>query len=138
MWLQDLYVRFWHEIAARPGGPLAFRFLLQPAVAGILAVRDGWHDAETSRSPYLWAMLHDPRRGLSRLREGLMAVSRVLLLGIAMDLLYQLIVLHAVRPVQTLVVALGLAFLPYLLLRGPVARIGRLVLHRRERTLHSM
>jgi hypothetical protein len=29
----DVHNRIWHNIAERPGGPMSFRFLLQPAMA---------------------------------------------------------------------------------------------------------
>jgi hypothetical protein len=83
------------------------------------------------RPPYLWAILHDPASRSARLREGLLAVSRVLLLGAVMDLVYQLVRLHGLRPLETVAVALGLAFVPYLILRGPAARIGAQLLERR-------
>lgn len=131
MSFHDLHVQFWQEIIARPSGPLAFRFILQPVIAITLAIRDGWKDARTQRRPYLWTMLRDPARRMPRLREGVMAVFRVLLLGVGMDLVYQAIRLHAFRPLETVVIAVGLAFVPYLIVRGPAARIGRHVLRKR-------
>jgi hypothetical protein len=133
MSLHDLFVKFWEEILARPTGPLAFRFILQPVMAAIFAARDGWGDAKEQRGPYLWVMLRDPKAGMPRLREGAMAVSRVLLLGVGTDLVYQLVELRAFRPLQTVVVAVALAFVPYLLVRGPAARISRRIQQRRER-----
>jgi hypothetical protein len=133
MSLHDLHMRFWQELLERPSGPLAFRFILQPVIASFLAVRDGWHDAEMHRPPYFWAIWRDPVTRGARLREGLKAVSRVLALGVAMDLIYQIVRLHAFRPLETVVIALGLAFVPYLLARGPAARVGREVIQRRER-----
>ena len=132
MSLHDLLVRFWQELVERPGGPLAFRFILQPAVASFLAVRDGWLDAKMHRPPYLWAIVHDPASRGQRLREGLVAVLRVLALGVVMDVIYQIVRLHGLRPLETVVVALALAFLPYLIVRGPAARIGRQIIERRE------
>jgi len=131
MSFHDLHVQFWQEIFARPGGPLAFRFILQPVIASILATRDGWEDAKHHRNPYLWSLLKDPAGRMPRLREGLAAVSRVLLLGAGMDLVYQAVQLHAFRPLETVVIALGLAFVPYLIVRGPAARISRRILRRR-------
>jgi hypothetical protein len=133
MSLHDLFVRFWQELAERPSGPLAFRFILQPVMAVFLAVRDGWHDAEMHHPPYFSAICHDPLMRGARLREGLRAILRVLLLGVGMDLVYQIVRLHAFRPLETIVVALGLAFVPYLLARGPAARVGREFIERRER-----
>ena len=133
MSLHDLVIRFWQEILERPSGPLAFRFILQPAMASFLAIRDGWHDAEMHRPPFFWAIVHDPTSRGPRLHEGLVAVLRVLALGATMDLFYQMVRLHGLRPVQTVVIAFALAFLPYLIVRGPAARIGRRIVERRER-----
>jgi hypothetical protein len=133
MLLHDLHIRFWQEILERPNGPLALRFVLQPVTAGILAMRDGWHDAEMHRPPYLWTMVHNPQARAPLLREGLKAVMRVLLLGAAMDLIYQIVRLHGFRPVETVVIALALGFVPYLIMRGPAARVGRRIIERRER-----
>lgn len=134
----DLAIRFWDEMIARVSGPMAFRFVLQPTVASILAIRDGIKDARTERSPYLWTILHDPARRKKRVVEGIRAVSRVLILGAAMDVIYQLVVLHGLRPLQTVHIALGLAFLPYLIVRGPVNRIARHIFHvRAEHAPHG-
>jgi len=133
MSLHDLHMRFWQELLERPNGPLAFRFILQPAVATFLAIRDGWHDAEMHHPPYFWVIWHDPVTRGARLREGLSAVLRVLLLGVGMDLVYQIVRLHAFRPPETVVIALGLAFVPYLIARGPAARVGCEIMERRER-----
>jgi hypothetical protein len=59
------------------------------------------------------------------LREGLIATSRIILLGIAMDVIYQLLEFPTFYPAEALLIALLLAFVPYLLLRGMVTRIAR-------------
>lgn len=129
-WIQDIVVRQWHDLLARPSGPMSFRFLLQPAVAIFLALRDGLKDARTGRSPYFWTILHDPSRRSARLREGLKATSHVLLLGAVMDAAYQFIAYKAFYPVEMLIVVFGLAFVPYLLARGPADRVARWWLER--------
>jgi hypothetical protein len=121
--LYDVTVRFWDDLVARPSGPLAFRFILQPAMASLLAARDGFADARNGRTPYFWAILHDAPHRADRLREGFRAVLRVFLLGMAMDAVYQVVALKGFRPVEMIVVALLLAFVPYLLARGPVDRL---------------
>ena len=52
-------------------------------------------------------------------------VMRVLVLGVVMDVLYQLIVFKTIHPLQLVVIVLLLAFAPYLALRGPVNRIAQ-------------
>jgi hypothetical protein len=46
-------------------------------------------------------------------------------MGLAMDLIYQALVLKTFYPDEALVVALLLAFLPYLIIRGLAARVWR-------------
>jgi hypothetical protein len=46
-------------------------------------------------------------------------------MGLVMDLIYQALVLKTFYPDEALVVALLLAFLPYLIIRGLAARVWR-------------
>src|SRR5208283_426933 len=108
----------------RPGGPMTFRFILQPIMAMVAALYDGVADARTGRSPYLWTILSDRTKRGGRLREGLISTARVLLLGIVMDTIYQVIEFETFHPAEAVMIALLLAFVPYLLLRGPCARIA--------------
>ncbi len=117
--------RIWQNLLERPGGPMTFRFILQPVMAAIAALRDGIEDAKLGRSPYLWTLLTNPSRSGGLLREGLISTARIILLGLCMDVIYQAIVLKTFYPGEAVIVALTLAFLPYALLRGPVARIAR-------------
>ena len=128
---QYAHERLWSDLLARPSGPGAFRFLLQPTTAAIVALRDGIADARASRSPYLGGMLKVPAEGRARLRDGMHQTRRILLLGIAMDSIYQLAVLKTLYPLELILIVLLLCFVPYLLLRGPFARIARWwLLHR--------
>ena len=117
--------RLWDDILDRPGGPMTFRFILQPAMAAIAALRDGLSDARLGRSPYLWAIVRGVEGRGGRLWEGIISTARILILGVVMDTVYQLSVLGTFYPGQAAVIAVLLAFLPYLLLRGPFERIAR-------------
>ncbi len=121
----DLLTRGWTDLLARPGGPYAFRLVLQPLMAALLAARDGMRDARTGRSPYFWTVLHDAGRRRERIAEALKATARIGALAIALDAIYQLRVLGAFYLDEALVVALLLALVPYVLIRGPVDRIAR-------------
>ena len=66
-----------------------------------------------------------PQERVGRLREGLNATARIILLGLVMDVIYQLLVLKTFYPNEALVVALLLAFVPYVIIRGLVLRIAR-------------
>jgi hypothetical protein len=121
----EVLARIWSNVIERPDGPMAFRFYLQPVMATIAALHDGVLDARTGRTPYFWTVINDPSKRTNRLNEGLVATSRVLLLGLGMDLIYQFTVIDTFLPAEAVIVAVLLAFVPYLLLRGPVARIAR-------------
>jgi hypothetical protein len=121
----EVFQRIWRNLLERPGGPMTFRFILQPIMAAIAAARDGIADARTGRSPYLWTMLTRRDTVDGRLREGLIATARVILLGLGMDVIYQVRVFKTFHPGEAAIIALLLAFVPYLLLRGPAVRIAR-------------
>jgi hypothetical protein len=118
-----IWERFWTDLTDRPGGPMSFRFVLQPVMAAIAAWHDAKKDAATGRSPYFWTVLTDPAQRRVRLAGGVKATSKILLVGLAMDLIYQIIVFKTFYPMEAIVIAIALAFVPYLLLRGPFARL---------------
>lgn len=118
--------RIFTSIAERPGGPMTFRFILQPVMAALLAAIDGVRDARSGTPPYFWSLLTGNTQRVDRIYDGVIATSRVILLGLAMDVAYQLIVFKALYPGEAAIVAVLLAFVPYLLLRGPFQRLARL------------
>ncbi len=120
----EVFARMWQNLLDRPTGPMAFRFLLQPTMAIIAAILDGWRDAKAGRSPYLWALLFRPGERAQRLSEGVISTARIILLGLGMDLIYQFIELKTFFPGEAAVIAVLLAFVPYLLLRGPAERVA--------------
>lgn len=122
--IQELFTRFWTNLVERPEGPLAMRFVLQPIVGTLLAVRDGMKDARGGRSPYFWTVLSNPAERKARLREGFAATGKVMIIAVVLDTIYQYLALQALYPGEAIVVAFVLAFLPYLLIRGPVARVA--------------
>ena len=122
----DYLARVWQEIAARPEGPMAFRFYMQPVMSIIYAVISGLKDAREHKPPYFWAIFTEPAQRAELVRDGWKSVRNVFILAIAMDVIYQIIVLKGFRPVEGLLVSAVLAILPYLIVRGPVNRLARL------------
>ena len=98
----DNFQRMWSDLIDRPRGPMAFRFILQPSMAAITATRDGLGGPTARR---------------------LDATARIILLGLAMDVIYQVMVFKMFYPVEALIIAILLAFVPYLLIRGLVVRV---------------
>jgi hypothetical protein len=123
--MDDLAVRFFFDLVGRITGPFSFRLLLQPAMASLFAIRDGLRDARNGRPAYFWTMLHGPDEARRLIVEGWHAVIRIILLGVVMEIAYQVMVFHRIYPVELIVVVWLLAILPYVLLRGPINRIAR-------------
>src|SRR5688572_20215828 len=112
-------------MAGRVTGPMSFRLVLQPAVAVLLAVRAGLHDARTGRPPYAGPIFGDPAHRADLLRDCWKAIAKVFMMAIAIDLIYQVVVLRWIYPLEAAFVAFLLACVPYLLVRGPVDRLLR-------------
>ena len=119
------FERIWFQLLQRTDAPMRFRFILQPLMAAIVAIRNGLKDARTGKSPYFWTLVTNPRERIRRLNEGLNATARIILLGLVMDAIYQVIVLRRFYPAEAVIVALLFAFVPYVIIRGPAARIAR-------------
>lgn len=121
----EAFERFWRNLLDRPSRRMSFRFILQPSMAAIAAIRDGVKDLRIGRSLCVGTVLRKPQERVARLRGGLNATARIILLGLVMDVLYQVTELKMFYPAEALIIALLLAFVPYLLIRGLVARIAR-------------
>jgi hypothetical protein len=129
--IEDFVARSWDQLVDRAGGWLSPRFLLQPTVSAILAVRAGLQDAASDRPPYLGTMFHDPVVRRRLVHAGVRDLRRLFLIALLLDVTYQLVVFHWIYPLQSVIVASSLAVVPYLLIRGPVNRLARRA-HRRN------
>ncbi len=123
--MKEFLVRTWQDLVGRVDGPMTFRLILQPLVAAIIAVLAGLKDAREGRPAYFWAIFTDPVNRRSRLREGWKDVAKVFIMAVLIDFIYQLIVFRWFYPGQAVIVAILLALVPYLLIRGPVNRVAR-------------
>ena len=97
---------------------MTFRFILQPIMATIAALLDGVKDARTGRAPFLDDVLTNPAKRAGRLHEAVIATARIILLGLVMDAIYQFIEFKTFHPAEAVIIALLLAFVPYVVLRG--------------------
>jgi hypothetical protein len=95
-------------------------------VATIFAVIDGLKDAKAGKPAYFWTLLSTAAHRKELVKEGWKSVGKIFILAIILDVVYQLKVHSTVYPGETLTVALALAIVPYLVLRGPINRIVRL------------
>jgi len=123
--MDDFLNRIVENLIGRVSGPMKFRLILQPLMAIIFAVRAGLKDAKEGKVPYNWALISDPDHRRALLRSGWKSAGKVFVMAIIIDLVYQWIVFRRFYPFEALLVAVILAFIPYLLIRGPVTRIVR-------------
>jgi hypothetical protein len=129
--MNEIFARVWHNVGARLTGPMNIRLIIQPTVAIILAIRAGLRDARQDRPAFLWGVLRNPAHRRELLRQGWKDVGKVFVLATILDLVYQLIVHRRVYILELLITAVALAIVPYVLLRGSISRIGKLVLAER-------
>jgi hypothetical protein len=135
MTAQEFFAQVWEMLIGRVGGPLTLRLLVQPTVAAIFAIRAGLRDAREGRAPYFfWAVFTNRARRPELFRLAWRDVGKVFLAAFALDVIYELKVYRWVYPGQALIVALVLAIVPYLIIRGPVTRIARAIRARGQET----
>jgi hypothetical protein len=123
--MDHIWARVGSQLLARVSGPLKFRLVLQPVMASFFAIRSGLADARAGKTPYFWCLLSDPSQRMAMLKDGWKSVSKVFLLALVLDVVYQIIELRFVYVGEAIIVAVVLAILPYLILRGLVTRLAR-------------
>jgi hypothetical protein len=123
--LEEALARGWENLVGRWGGPMSFRFLIQPAVAILFAIRAGMKDARQDEPPFLWAALSNPGSRQERLRQVWKDVGTVFVVALILDSIYQVVVHSGIFILELLITATLLALVPYLVSRGLVTRIAR-------------
>jgi hypothetical protein len=124
--VEDVTTRFVADLIGRLSGPLSFRLILQPMMAAFFALRDGLKEERKDLPPYFWGLFSaSPALRRELIRNGWKAVVKVFSLAVVLDVVYQVIVFRWVYPFEALAVAIILAIVPYVLLRGLVNRLVR-------------
>jgi len=132
--MHDIYQRLWNNLTGRISGPMHFRLVLQPLMAAGFATWSGIKDARAGRPAFLWTVITDPFQRSTLLRQGWKDVGKIFILAIVLDAIYQVIVQGGVYFLELLIVAPTLAFVPYVLLRGPITRLVTVFTHRTAST----
>jgi hypothetical protein len=130
--MDDALSRAWNQLLARPSGLFQFRFILQPLLAVIIAVRAGTRDASSLNSPYLSGLLFEPTKRRLLFRSMLSDIGKLFIMAVVLDCVYQIVEIHWIYPLQALIVGLVLAIVPYIVIRGPVTRIVSRCFARRD------
>lgn len=97
-------MQFLEELPRRFVGPGRLRFILQPLAAVLIGVRGGLADARAGHPPYLSGLLFAHGRKRELLHHGLAAIRNVLALAIIMDIVFQVVLDHAVHPGAALLI----------------------------------
>lgn len=121
----DILQRVWDNLIGRLGGPMNFRLIVQPLVAGIIAIRAGLNDGREGRPAFFWAALSDRQSRAQLMHEGWKDVGKVFIIAAILDSIYQLKVHRGVFVGELILTAMFLAIIPYLLIRGPLSRLAR-------------
>ncbi len=123
--MEDMVLRFVENMGDRLTGPMKFRFLLQPLMATVFAIKAGLADAKAGKPPYFWVLITQSEHRRDMLQDGWKSVGKVFVIALVLDVVYQLIALRFIYPGEAIVTAFLLAIVPYLLLRGLITRIAR-------------
>jgi hypothetical protein len=125
--IQDFLRWFVDVLVGRASGPLNFRLVVMPTVVTLLALRADWKDAREGWPAFLGAFITDPVERRRLFHSGVKGAGRVFLMAVLLDSIYQVIVFRWIYPGQVLVVAIVCAIVPYVLVRGPITRLARLL-----------
>lgn len=127
--MEEIFARVWENLIERTEGPMHLRFFLQPTMSLIFAIRAGLADAKNGTVPYLWRFFVTKGERRKIAREGWKDFGKIFIIGMSLDIVYQLLVIYKFKsealfyPLESILVATGLAIIPYLLFRGPVSRV---------------
>jgi hypothetical protein len=136
--MEDLLMRVWHNLLERTEGPMHFRFIMQPLMSLLFAVRAAIRDAKAGTVPYLWRLVYSKGQRKTVAKEGWKHVGKIFIIGFILDIVYQLVVIYGSKteamfyPLESIIVAFALAIVPYIIFRGPVNRIVRLFIKSKQ------
>ncbi|HKE32826.1 MAG TPA: hypothetical protein VKD65_13940 [Candidatus Angelobacter sp.] len=115
--MEEFLKRTWDHLIGRIEGPLSIRIILQPVVSSVIGLLIAVKDARAGRPPFCWTVLTDKLHRRESLKEAWRDISRVFMVAVIIDVIYQIAVLHWIYPLQSLLVAAVLAMVPYAVIR---------------------
>jgi hypothetical protein len=101
------------------------RFIFQPTIAAVMALRAGLKDAREGRPAYLWAAFTNPEHRWQLLHGGWKDMRTTFLISITLDAVYQIMIHRSIYVLELIFTATLLALVPYFILRGPTNRVAR-------------
>ena len=111
------------RVLARLTGPMSIRFILQPAMAIVLGVRDGLQDVREGRSPFLWDLYTRSESRDEQIHKALDRLALPLMVAIVLDAIVQLILFDRIHLLGAILVGMTVLGVPYSLAREFTQRI---------------
>jgi hypothetical protein len=105
-----IWMRVVQNLIDRITGPMNLRFILQPVMASVFAIIAGLRDAKAGRPPYFWSLIKGQNRQAD-IKEGWKSVGKVIIVALALDIIYQVIILHFVYPGEAVIIAFVIVIL---------------------------
>jgi hypothetical protein len=129
--MEEILTRIWDNLIGRIDGPMKFRIILQPLVSLYFAYKAGRRDSKSGGVPYFIGLFTSKGDTKDLVKQGWKDVGKVFIVAIIIDIIYQLVLIYSkgtqftFYPVETIITAIILAFIPYLIFRGIFNRIFR-------------
>ncbi len=121
--MEDFISRFFENLGLKFDGPMKLRFVLQPLMSLILAIKAGVRDSKKGQAPYFWGLISQKGERRDLVIEGWKDIAKLFFIALILDIIVQLIVLKTVYPLEAVLTAFLLAFVPYLFFRGIFNRV---------------
>ena len=83
----ELFTRVWNNLIERTEGPMSLRFVLQPTMSLIFAIKAAIKDAKNNTTPYLWrfASSKDDKHEIAK--EGWKDFGKIFIIGTILDII---------------------------------------------------
>ena len=115
--------QFLDDMAARLTGAMSFRFILQPAVAVVLGIKDGVNDAKSGTPPFVFDLLFHPKNRQRSLKKAFHRLLVPIIVGTVLDAIAQYLIFKQIHPLPAVMVGALVIGVPYSLARGLTNRI---------------
>ena len=114
-----------NRLLARFSGPMRLRFVLQPAMAVFLGVRDGRRDARDGVPPFLYNMLFKPGERTAHLASAARGLAIPVAIGVVADAIAQFVLFGSVNGSAAFLWGVGILAIPYAIARELTNRLLR-------------
>ena len=122
--MQHLSTSVLDKIVARLTGAMSFRFILQPAIAVFLGIRDGLMDAKAGTPPFIADLIFNPKDRDRQLKSAFHRLLTPIIVATVLDAIAQHLIFGHINPLGALLVGTFVMGIPYALARGVSNRIA--------------